>query len=121
MAKRTDKPGKLGMRMRGLRGETRLEAIGGVVARWRESGKSRAAFCREVGIATVTLGRWVRQLEAARAAGSNEPVFVEVDIPEPPDRDLFEVVLPSGSRVRVPAGFREEDLARLLGVLSAPC
>ena len=121
MAEQANESESLGKRMRSLRGKARLAAISEVVTRWRESGQSRAAFCREVDIATVTLGRWVRQLEAAEAPRSKGPVLVELDVSERPDRDLFEVVLPSGSRVRVPAGFRAEDLARLLGVLAATC
>jgi len=119
MAKRVGRTG-LGERMRALRGEARLEAIGEVVARWRESGRSRAAFCREVGIASVTLTRWIRQLDASRAAKA-APVLVEVGTHERPDRDVFEVALPKGTRVRVPAGFAEADLVRLLDVVISAC
>jgi len=73
MANRTDAAGSLGQRIRGLRGEARREVIAEVVSRWRESGQSRAAFCREVGIATVTLTRWIRQLDASRAPCHSPP------------------------------------------------
>ena len=72
------------------------------------------------GIATVTLTRWVRQLDASRASEA-APVLVEVGTHERPDRDVFEVVLAKGTRVRVPAGFAEADLARLLDVVIAAC
>lgn len=119
MAKRANGPG-LARRMQGLRGEARLEALGEVVAQWRASGKSRAAFCREVGIAAVTLSRWLRKVDSNRAAEAT-PVFVEVGTHEPRNRDIFEVQLSNGTRVRVPAGFVEGDLVRLLGVLATVC
>ena len=121
MEERADEPLSLGKRMQTLRGEARLAAIGEVVARWRESGQSQAAFCREVGIATVTLGRWVRQLEAAKAPKSSEPVLVELGVHENGADDAFEVMLADGVWIRVPAGFRDSELTRLLGVLSSSC
>jgi len=121
MSKRASAVGSLGHRIRGLRGETRLDAIKEVVARWRASGKSRTAFCREVGIATVTLARWIRRLDASQAEAPSGPVLVEIDVQKHHGRDPFEVVLSNGTRVRVPAGFVEEELARLLGVLAAAC
>ena len=111
----------LGNRMKALRGEARLAAIGEVVSQWRASGKSQTAFCGEVGIATVTLGRWLRRLEVARAPKVSEPVLVEVGVHESPGGDGYEVLLPGRATGRVPANFREGDLARLLGVLSAAC
>jgi hypothetical protein len=113
---------RLGQRMRGLRGEARLKAIGEVVSRWRASGRSQAAFCSEIGIATVTLGRWLRRLEAARAPRDpGEPVLVEIGKAQRDGEGAFEVVLPAGTRVRVPVDFRAGDLSRLLGVLSSAC
>ena len=120
MAKRICRTG-LGERVRALRGEARLEAIGEIVSRWRDSGKSRTAFCREVEIATVTLTRWIRELDARQAQEVAAPVLVEVGARERPDRDVFEIVLPKGVCVRVPAGFSEADLARLFDVVIAAC
>jgi len=91
----------LGKRMRALRGEARLVAIGEVVSQWRTSGRSQAAFCRDVGIATVTLGRWLRQLEANRKPPAKSPVFVELGVADAADQDGYEVVLPGGTRLRV--------------------
>jgi hypothetical protein len=44
----------LAMRLRKLRGEDRLKEIADVVARWRASGRSEAAFNAEVGVAGVS-------------------------------------------------------------------
>ena len=110
----------LGRRIRGLRGEERTAAIEEVVSRWRASGSSKVSFCKAEGIATVTLGRWLRKLEAGKAA-VRAPVLVEVGRRERRVRDGYELVLPGGVEVRVPTGFSDEDLARLLRVLVATC
>ena len=110
----------LGQRIQRLRGEERDAAIREVVSRWKVSGSSKVAFCKAEGIATVTLGRWLRRLEVERAV-EHAPVLVEVGRREGPVRDAYEVVLPGGAQVHVPAGFRSEDLSRLLGVLTAAC
>ena len=111
----------LGQRMRSLRGEARLRAIGEVVAQWRQSGQSQAVFCREAGIATVTLGRWLKQLAAGKAMKAKAPVLVELGTREVVTEDAFEVVLSGGIWLRVPSAFGEADLKRLLGVLSSAC
>lgn len=95
-----------------------------VVDAWRRSGEGLGAFARRHGINRRRLGRWagqlgakteeavvfhpVRLVTAARAAGPGEPI---------------EIVLGEGVRVRVPRGFRSEDLERVLGVLGkgTPC
>ena len=110
----------LGERMQRLRGAARLAAIGEVVSQWRASGQSQTAFCREAGIATVTLGRWLRRLESAKAADSADPVLVEIGVRKGTGiHDGYQVVLPGGAHVRVPADFREQDLTRLLRALSS--
>jgi transcriptional regulator with XRE-family HTH domain len=112
----------LGTRIRALRGAARISAIREVVSQWRSSGKSQASFCRETGIATVTLARWLRQLEAHKPPSEQAPVLVEVGSAagREPD-DAYEVVLRGGTWLRVPAGFRDADLGRLLAVLSSAC
>lgn len=111
----------LGRRMRRLRGEERDSEIRDVISRWRESGQSQAAFCSEIGIATVTLARWLRKLEAGKASKDGGPVLVEVGVQENGHEQVYDVVLANGVCVSVPAGFREGDLTRLLGVLSSTC
>ena len=110
----------LGQRIQRLRGAERDAAIEEVVSRWRSSDSSKVAFCKAEGIATVTLGRWLRKGQAEEAA-ERAPVLVEVGRRERPVLGEYEVVLPSGVEVRVPAGFGDEDLARLLRALIATC
>ena len=110
----------LGQRIHGLRGEARDAAIGEVVLRWKSSGASKSSFCKAEGIATVTLGRWLRRLEVVKAVDP-KPVLVEVGRREGRVPDGYAVSLPSGVEIRVPTGFRDEDLIRLLGVLTTAC
>ena len=99
-----------------------LEALGA----FERSGLSLQAFAEREGVSAVRLGRWRRRLEAELGSA---PAFVEVaagsqrfgeSATEP--ASTFEVVLDSGRRVRVPVGFDEAALHRLLVVLEAlPC
>jgi len=111
----------LGARMHALRGEARVKALGEIVAAWRASGKSQGAFSREVGVASVTLGRWSREVEVDNQVEHQAPVFVKLGSDDDEQREGYEVRLSGGTHVRVPAGFREPDLVRLLRVLSSTC
>jgi hypothetical protein len=84
------------------------------------SGQSLAAFARERGLET-----W-RLYEARRKAGDGGPrrkrrravelAPVEVRVPSP--AAPLELALASGHVLRIPAGFDEAELRRLLGVLT---
>jgi hypothetical protein len=96
--------------------------IRGVLARWGASSEGKGAFCRREGIASVTLTRWLRRF----GSGSRQPrgrrgVFVEVRPAEVTRAAGFEVALPGGVTVRVPVGFEDADLSRLLQVLRPTC
>ena len=103
----------------------------GVLEDWRASGLSRAAFCRRRGINYHTLGQWKSRIEAhatrSRGATQGTSEFVEVNLPtsgsssqKNRDRNVrendYEIVLTSGRSVRVPPGFEEADLTRLIRV-----
>jgi hypothetical protein len=110
------------------------------VERWRDSGLTAKEFADEAGVNAKTLAYWKWRLgraigtRASRRAGRppSRPVararvravpFVEVS-PVPPaaapaseredEAEPFEIALPSGLRVRVPARFDDGALARLL-------
>jgi hypothetical protein len=88
-----------------------------VVAAWRESGTSLAAFARERGVDAARVARWSARLRAASEQVRFHPVRV-MDAGHSAGRpDLMELVLVDGTRVRVPAGFAAADLGRLLDVL----
>lgn len=89
-----------------------------VVSAWRQSGLRVARFAREHGLDHRRISRWAARLGAP---GDGAVVFHPVRLVEAVrgdhKADAIEVVLLDGRRVRLPAGFDAEDLARVLGVL----
>lgn len=91
------------------------------VERWRESGLTAGDYARETGINAHTLQHWSWRLkrgdrERAPKAKQSAPLsFVEVKGPVADER--IEVVLGSGTVVRVSRGFDVDALRRLLSVL----
>jgi len=107
------------------------------VERWKDSGLSAKEFSSETGINARSLSWWrwrlsggepskpKRRSRSSRSGPTEMSVapalpplsFVEMTaavVPEP-----LEVVLPSAFRVRVPTGFDDATLGRLLDVLGA--
>jgi transposase-like protein len=109
-----------------------------VLAEHERSGLSVAEFARRHGISPGSLGWWryIARRRAAERSGTEtrtrvgraaQGKFVEVRV-EPEQgveidvmRGGFEVVLPGGCVVRVPAHFEAAALRRLLATLGAPC
>ena len=107
----------LGQRVKHLRGDARRASIEEVIRSFESSGKTRSQFCRDAGIAAVTLGRWQAEL---KAAAPKQAATQLVEIGEP-QRGGFEVMLESGVSVRVPHDFNEHELQRLLQTLAKAC
>lgn len=90
----------------------------GALAALRRSGKSVRAFAMEHGLVPQRLYSWKRRL-----GGAEPTTFQEVVVRSAPRISLvdghapFEVVLPSGVIVRVPASFDAGGLERVLEVL----
>jgi transposase-like protein len=93
------------------------------------SGLSPGAFAAREGLDAQRLWRWRRKLGTSTA-----PVFEEIvcqdavsglegHLPAPAERERFEIVLPSGRVVRVPASFDATALRHLLDVVDEvrPC
>jgi transposase-like protein len=87
-----------------------------VLAAWRGSGQSVAAFAREHGLSATRLLRWRARLELSVA-----PVFHPVRVVErlrppttPAGPEPLELELCGGRRIRVPARFDPELLAELV-------
>ena len=90
------------------------------------SGKGLKAFAEEKGMSSSRLGWWrtkfARELREGAGHGTS-PAFVPVvaarggnsEKPSP-----LEVVLRTGQTVRVPVGFDERALQRLMAVLEGP-
>jgi len=103
---------------------------------WRRSGLSVRAFCDWRSLSEASFYAWRRELairdREARARrespvngpATNLPQFLPVHVvadatPEPGASRILEVQLPSGVRLRVPAGFDRQTLADVLAALEA--
>lgn len=89
------------------------------LAAQERSGKSVREFAEEHGLDPQRLWSWRR-----RVARGDRTTFRELIVrpsssaQAPEERSPFEIRLPSGIVIRVPAGFASEALARLLDVLA---
>jgi transposase-like protein len=101
-------PGRLSGRRR-----WNAEYAGAVLRILESSGMSVREFAARHGVDAQRLYRWRAQLGSV-AAVTETPAFVEI---KPSDSGPIEVVLRSGHVVRVPDGFAEETLRRVVAVL----
>ena len=104
------------------------EEIATLVCEYRASGLSQAAFARSKGVCLATISRWLRlPTGEGRAQESLGRRLVPVRVTEGVDarwsvaRAVFELTLPSGPRLSIPADFEEADLRRLIVVLKETC
>jgi hypothetical protein len=100
-----------------------------LLGEWEQSGLSQAEFCRRRGLRAVNLAWWKRRLRGSpgRPRGGRQRVtrsaghaaFVELALPSHPVRGGlgYELVLPSGVGLRLPADFDPERVARLVQAL----
>lgn len=104
------------------------------IERWCDSGLSATEFADETGVNAKTLRYWKWRLARVSGARVTRPApkrmragvvpFVEVSPPARPvppaaaadegEGEAFEIIAPSGMRVRVPARFDDGALARVL-------
>lgn len=83
-----------------------------------ESGLSRVAFAAQHGIHEQRLYQWQRRLDAVGTAEETPVTFRELPAPAMLDSARpFELVLPSGIVLRIPATFEPTALSQLLQVL----
>lgn len=85
------------------------------VREWKRSGLTASVFAEREGLNVGTLRWWSSRLARVSTTSARPPV-VEVVI-DARASSALEVVLASGARVAVPAGFDEATLRRLLAVL----
>ena len=81
------------------------------------SALSVREFADREGLDINRIYRWRAQLRSARRRPTTAPAFVEI---RPKAAVFIEVVLHSGRVLRVPDGFGEETLRRLVATLEEP-
>jgi hypothetical protein len=89
-----------------------------LVEAWRRGEGTQAEIASRHGMPTPTFAWWCAKL--GREAGVSGFVAVDVRAPVRGSGEGFEVEI-GGRLLRVPAGFDESDLRRLLSVLGASC
>ena len=98
------------------------------IERWRESGLTAKEFASETGLNVNTLQNWSWRLAAEERRGQRRPTRARVEFVEVSAAAMigplvgaaaptFEVVLASGTTVRVPPGFDSAALRQLLDVV----
>ncbi len=104
-----------------------------MLADWAASGLSQAEFCRQRDLKAVTFAWWKRRLRNGDGARFAHPVraprrpgrstFVELALPSRPACAglAYELALPGGACLRLPADFDAERVARLVHALVAAC
>ena len=87
------------------------------VEAWESSGLSLRAYALREGLGVGNLAAWKRRL---RPAGVARTSFVPVIVEGPVRRaEGLELVLGDGLVLRIPAGFDEDTLARVIRALGA--
>lgn len=91
------------------------------VERWRDSGLTAKEFAAETGVNASTLAYWSWRLRASRSKRPLRPTaarsrFVELSAAPLPSAApaMLELLLGEGVRIRVPSGFDEETVARVV-------
>lgn len=94
-----------------------------LLARRDRLGLSWAELSRHCGLPVWTLRQWQARLSSPPRPRKPSRTFVPVRILPSARAELppLEVITPSGFRVRVPDGFDEGHLLRLLRTLEAGC
>lgn len=97
-----------------MRTRRSTEEIDQLLKQFEASGKTRADYCREVGIAVSTLGRYLKRRRGSRQR------LVRVSLRPAPCRSAgFALVLGNGRRIESDWEFSEPELARLISVAEA--
>jgi hypothetical protein len=96
------------------------------VERWKDSGLTAKEFAAETGVKASTLTYWSWRLRASRpkqpSARSSAPRgrFVQLSASSPSAAPAtLELVLGAGIVVRIPSGFDEETLTRVVRAVGA--
>jgi transposase-like protein len=94
-----------------------------IVDDFARSGLTQAEFAKKAGISAWTLSRWMSEAGDQRTTGDGRSSRVQVQIfnPAAESRGVFELTFDSKLSLRVPAGFDETELRRLVAILREAC
>ena len=108
------------MRMRPRQDPERMKTL---LARRIRRSWSWAELSRRSGVPLWTLRWWQKRFARTDPSQDRTATFVPVHIvaPPPPTDAPFELITPSGFRIRIPAGFAADELSRLVKVLDPQC
>lgn len=87
---------------------------------WKASGLTAKEYGAKHRLKHRALTWWRWKLGREATTELAPLTFVELPPPHDADASRFEVVLPNGRRLVVPAGFDQVDLSRLLAVVDGP-
>lgn len=102
-----------------------------LVGDWEASGLSQAEFCRRRKLSAVTFAWWKRRLRSGGSAGprlmggrtsspsTGRAAFVELTLPT--RGGGYELALPGGLCLHLPADFDPERIARLVRAVVPAC
>jgi transposase-like protein len=92
-----------------------------LVAQWRQSDESQAAFARRHHLPPWTFWYWCRKLAREAASATGTPTFVPVDVAPVSSAPVIEVVLRSGERLQIGADASPALVKAVLTTLRAAC
>ena len=112
------------------RQRTEVEAQA-ILARYWKSGLTQRVFARQAGTSVSTLQYWLRRARSlteekprktGRLAAAPAISLLEVELADPPPLGArsgggYEIEMISGVRLRVPGGFGDGEVRRLLALL----
>ncbi|QJX01068.1 IS66 family insertion sequence element accessory protein TnpA [Frigoriglobus tundricola] len=94
----------------------KVQAWRALVDAWKRTGQTVNAFCRARQITRSNFDRWRRILAAKPSVSVPLPAFVPVRVVAEP---MAEIVLRSGTVVRLPLGAAPDAVTRLVSAVGA--
>ena len=95
-----------------------------LVAQWRASGASQAAFARQHRIPTWTFWYWCRKLSTVApptGASPAAPTFVPVHVAAAPTAAVLEIVFSGGEHLQIRPGASADLVQAAVAALRAAC
>ena len=95
------------------------------ITRWRASGLSRAAYCRQHGLVYHTTRSWIRSIDTPEGSPPSASGFIEVLRPAAvitpsPEISTAIVSWPTGATLRIPTGIDPQWIGRIIAAVR-PC